>query len=257
MTNEQSATGRTRHVAFFVWAAILSLFFGVTFIGVTLLTIGMWLANQNPATTPVGDLSFFALGAIITGAGVVVQLRTPKRHLAGLQQALIGLLALTVAGVIGARDEPWVGGLLFFLMAAVLAALHPARRELFKRGAGLSAPRAVLSLLVALPALVYAANMLVLARQAGPSCFLGQCAHGDRFAEMAATTVAIVLVGLLSALKTPGWRVPAWSSGAAAIILGLASIALPDAPGSLGRVWGALAVTWGVLFVALTEREAR
>jgi hypothetical protein len=52
--------------------------------------------------------------------------------------------------------------------------------------------------------------MLDLARQAGRSCFLGQCADGDRFAEMAAPAIAILEISILAAAwpraagSTPG-----------------------------------------------------
>jgi len=249
--------GSTRRRAFFMWAAILSLVFGLLFIGVTALTIGMWVAHQDALTTPVSDLSFFALGAIIIGMGFAVQLRVPERKIAGVQQAVLGILALGVAGLIGNRVEPLVGSLVFLLAAAILVALHPARREFFKLGQGLSAPLAALSILAAVPAVVYAASMLVLARHAGPSCFFGRCPYGDRLAEMAALALAIVLVGMLAALKTQGWRVAARSAGASAVILGLVSIVLPNAPGALGPAWGALTATWGVLFVVAAEWEAR
>ncbi len=257
MSQRSIGVGSTHHRAFFIWAAILSLVFALLFIGVTALTIGLWLANQNALTTPVSDLSFFALGAIIVGIGFAVQLRAPERKIAGVQQAVLGLLALLVAGLIGNRVEPLVGSLLFLVAAAILAALHPARRTFFKLGGGLSAPLAALSILAAVPAVGYAASMLVLARSAGPSCFLGRCPYGDRLAEMAALALAIVLVGMLAALKTPGWRVAARSAGASAVILGLASILLPGAPGALGQAWGALTTTWGVLFVVAAEWEAR
>jgi hypothetical protein len=257
MSQGSIGAGSTHHRAFFIWAAILSLVFGLLFIGVTTLTIGLWLANQNALTTPVSDLSFFALGAIIVGIGFAVQLRTPERKIAGVQQAVLGLLALGVAGLIGNRIEPLVGSLLFLVAAAILAALHPARRAFFKLGGGLSAPLAALSILAAVPAVGYAASMLVLARSAGPSCFVGRCPYGDRLAEMAALALSIVLVGMLAALKTPAWRVAARSAGASAVILGLASILLPGAPGALGQAWGALTAMWGVLFVVAAEWEAR
>jgi hypothetical protein len=247
--------GSTRRRAFFIWAVILSLAFSILFIGVTALTIGLWLAHQNALTTPVSDLSFFALGAIIIGMGFAVQLRAPECKIAGVQQAVLGLLALGVAGLIGNRIEPLVGSLIFLVAAAILAALHPARRECFKLGQGLSAPLAALSMLAAVPAVGYAASMLILARHAGPSCFFGRCPYGDRLAEMAALALAVVLVGMLAALKTQGWRVAVRSAGASAVILGLASIVLPDAPGALGPAWGALTVTWGVLFVVAAEWE--
>jgi hypothetical protein len=99
--------------------------------------------------------------------------------------------------------------------------------------------------------------MLDLARSAGPSCFAGQCATGDRYAEAAALAVAVVAVGLLASLRTPGWRLAAWSAGIAATILGCASVALPDVPGSTGAPWGVVVVVWGVLVVASAEWETR
>jgi hypothetical protein len=146
---------------------------------------------------------------------------------------------------------------LFLVAAGILVALHPARRELLRLGGGPTVLLAALAILGAIPAAGYAVKMIDLARQAGPSCFLGQCARGDRFAEMAALAGAAVLVGILAALKTSGWRVSAWSAGAAALIVGAASMVLPDAPGSLGRGWGAVTVAWGVLFVGAAEWESR
>lgn len=98
--------------------------------------------------------------------------------------------------------------------------------------------------------------MLVQARQAGPSCFFGRCAYGDRLAEMAALAFAIVAVGMLASLKPAGWRFTAWSVGAAGVILGAASIMLPELPAALGRIGGMLAMAWGILFIAGAEREA-
>ncbi len=257
MEEASNSARRTRHRAFFIWATILSLLLGILFIGTTILTIGMWMAHQNTLTTPVSDLSFFALGAIIIAMGVAVQLRDPQRKIAGIQQAVLGVLALGVAGLIGNRIEPLVGALIFLLATVILALLHPARRTFFKLGAGLSTPLGALSLVAALPAIWYAISMLVLARHAGPSCFFGRCASGDRLAEMAALALAIVLVGLLAALKTAGWRGAARSAGVAAVILGVVSLVLPDAPGAVGQAWGALTAIWGVLFVVAAEWEAR
>ena len=254
----RSRTGSRRHLAFTAWAAILSLFFGVLFTGVTLLTLTLWYADPGYAeTNPVVDLGFFALGVVLIGSGFAVQLRTPERHVSGLQQALIGLAALAVAGLIGERIEPLVGALLFLLAASILVVLHPARHELLRRGARTSLLLGVAALAGAVPAGIYAAGMLTLARAAGPSCFLGECARGDRFAEMAALAVAVILVCGLAGVGTPGWRVSAWCAGAAAAIVGLASVALPQVAGSLGTPGGALAVAWGVLVMAAAERERR
>lgn len=86
---------------------------------------------------------------------------------------------------------------------------------------------------------------------------MGQCARGDRYAEIAALAVAVALVALLASARTGGWRVAALSAGVAAAILGLASVALPDVTGSVGWAWGALAVVWGVMVVAAADWRMR
>lgn len=242
-------------MAFFAGAALLSLLLGVVFVGVTALTIGLWFTSQNADTTPVVDLGFFALGGVIITTGVIVQLWAPHQRIAGLQQAALGLGALALAGLLGSRIEPLTGGIVLLLAVAGLAALHPARHMFFAVGARPSTRLAALALLAAVPAAVYAAAMLAQARQAGPSCFLGRCAYGDRFAEMAALAIAVVAVGLLAAVRTQGWRIPAWSAGAAAVIAGVTSLVWPALPASLGRPGGALAVVWGAVFIAAAHWE--
>lgn len=244
--------------AFTTWVTIVALLIGTLFVTALVLGLGTWLANPSyEETNPVVDLGFFALGGVIIGGGLVAQLRGPERHIAGLQQALLGLLALAVAGLLGNRVEPLWGGVILLGATAVAAALHPASGVLLRRSAGLSVPLAVLALVATLPAVSYAARLLVMARAAGPSCFLGQCARGDRFAEAAALAIAIVLVALLASAHTGGWRLSAWSAGVAATILGLASVALPDVAGSLGQAPGVLTVIWGLLVVGTAERQVR
>jgi len=81
--------------------------------------------------------------------------------------------------------------------------------------------------------------------------------HVQRLSWMAALAIAIVLVGLLAALRTRGWRIPAWSAGTAAAVFGLASIVFPDQRGAEGRGWGGVALAGGVLFIAVAELESR
>jgi hypothetical protein len=141
MTGVRAAQHGARRLAFTVWAAILSLFCGLVFVGLTLLTISAWLGNRgHTQTNPVVDLGFFALGAVIIGTGFAAQLRAPEHHIAGLQQAGLGLLALSLAGLLGGRIEPLMDPLLFLLAAAILVALHPAGGEFFRRGETVSSP---------------------------------------------------------------------------------------------------------------------
>jgi len=241
----------TRRMAFFLWAAVLSLAFGIGFFGLTVLVIG-WFAKPFGVFTPVSELSHGALAGIIITVGLLAQLRSPERTIAGVQQAVLGILAFLITALIGGRQEPLQASLLFLAALALLVVLHPVRGEFFKPGTGLAASLAAISVLGAIPVAIYAVNMLVQARQ-----FVGPPHHADRLAEMAATAIAIVLVGMLASLRTRGWRISAWSAGAATIVVGLASIVFPDAPGAVGRFWGTLAVGAGVLFVGLAEFAQR
>jgi hypothetical protein len=247
--------GRFRRASFVTLAATMTLVLGLIFVVVTTLTIGIWLTDPGYVeTNPVVDLGFFALGTLIIGSGFAVQLRTPTRHLAGLQQAIVGSLALALAGFLGDRVEPFAGGLVILLAALVLAALHPARGDFFKRGPGVNPPLAGLVIVAAVPVFRYADSMLAQARQAGPSCFMGQCAAGDRFVEMAALAVAVALVGWVALWRTAGWRLSAQTAGVAAIVVGLASIAWPWVPGASGTLWGLVIVAWGGAVVLSARR---
>lgn len=247
---------RSRHRGFTALIAVMTALVAVLFTATTVLTLGLWLADPAyEETNPVVDLGFFALGTVLVAGGLVTQLRTPERHLAGLQQAFLGVLALAIAGLLGGRVEPLGGGVVLLVAISLAVRLHPGRGALIRPGARLNVPVAALSVVALAPALAYAATMLDLARSAGPSCFAGQCARGDRYAEAAALSVAVVAVGLLASVRTPGWRLAAWSAGIAAAMFGCASVALPDVVGSAGATWGGAAVAWAALVVAAAEAD--
>lgn len=236
------------------WATVLTAFLGVLFTGLTGATLALWATDPAyTQTNPVVDLAFFSLGGILVTAGLASQVRAPR--IAGLQQAVVALAVLSVAGWLGGRIEPFVGPLVLLAATAPLGMLHPHRHRLLAAGVGVSRPLAGLVAVAVVPAAVYAAGMLDRARAAGVSCFLGQCAEGDRYAEAAALAVAVVAVTALAAVRTPGWRLPAWSAGAAAVALGGASLFFPGQIGALSAVWGVAAVTWGLAVVAVAEHE--
>lgn len=229
----------------------LAILVGVLFVGVTALTLAVWMLDPSTdETNPVVDLGFFALGGVLVGVGLASQLRAPERSPAGLQQALLGLGALTVAGFLGDRVEPLWAGFVLTLLTAAAAVLHPLRAELVRWPVRPIGPLVGLGLVATVPAALYAATMLGLALEAGPSCFAGQCARGDRFAEMAALAAAIVLVTLLAGAGPRGWRLSARCAGIAAGIVGIASVLLPEVAGSLGLLGGGAAVVWALLVVA-------
>jgi hypothetical protein len=239
-----------------VWAAALTVLLGLTFTGTTVVTIALWATDDGYLlTNPVVDMAFFALGGLMITVGVATQVRGAR--VVGLQQAVLALLAFSLAGAFGGRIEPFVGPLVLLVAITPLVVLHPRRRALFALGEGISGPLLAMALLAAVPAARYAASMFAAARAAGPSCFLGQCVQGDRLAEAGALALAVVLVAALAALRTPGWRLPAWCAGLAAGLLGAASWLFPAEQGALS-VWLAIgAVVWGTAFIAVAETQVR
>ena len=253
MKTSTSAASRSpsRRIAFRAWAAVLVIVFGVGFFGLTSLAIG-WFQAVEGVAGPVTELGYGALVGIILTIGLLVQLNAPEGKIAGIQQAALVTPALLIGSAIASDSQNVVPALILMPAVGILLALHPAREQFLRRGAGFSRKLMAITILGAIPLIAYALDMGAQAQD-----LVGPPHHVKRLSTMAAMAIAIVLVGLLAAFKTRGWRIPAWSAGTAAIVFGLASMAFPDDPGAVGRGWGGLALAGGVLFIAVAESEGR
>lgn len=240
---------RTRRTAFSACVVILVAVYGVGFFGLIALAIG-WFGDLEGVAGPVTELGYGALIGILLTVGLVQQLRAPERKIAGLQQAALVIPALVIGSAIASDSQNLVAALTVLPGVATLWALHPARAGFLKRGRGVSQALLGVSVLGAIPLAAYALDMGAEARNLS-----GPPHHVQRLSTMAAMAVGIVLVGLLAALRTRGWRIPAWCAGAAAIVFGLSSLVFPDHPGAPGRGWGGLAVAGGLLFIVIAEGE--
>ena len=241
----------TRRRVFTAWAAVLVVAFGVGAFGLTTLVIG-WFEDREGVAGPVTDLGYGALVGLIVTVGIAVQLRSPERKIAGLQQAFLAVPALVAGSALAADAQNLVPAAILVPTLGILLALHPARSEFVERPAAVSRPLLVISALAAVPLTAYALEMGADARDlAGPPH------HVQRLSTMAALGVAIALVCFLAALRTHGWRIPAWSAGAAAAVLGLAPVRFPNDPGAVGQAWGGLVLAGGFLFIGVAEWEAR
>ena len=138
-------------------------------------------------------------------------------------------------------------------IVAVLVALHPARHEMLRAGSGVSPTLMLIAGLSAIPLVGYALDQASKQRTA----FADPHTVLEHWTGMTALAIALPLVAILAALRTTGWRVPSWSAGGAAVVLGLASVLFPDQVSSFGTVGGGAAMVAGVLFISLAEREIR
>jgi hypothetical protein len=244
-------------------------------ISVILFVLLMWylgfglidlLGGFFPGGNVLGG-AYGALAGIIIPVGVMAQVRAPDRKIAGMQQAALGVLALALAGLIATDFYSPTGeecdcGLFYVSVlpmaafVALLVRLHPARRRFLAGGGRPGRVLAGLAGLAAVPWLLYAVQMAANQRAALPPLDAGRNGYGG-WTGASALAIGIVLVSILGSLRTEGWRIPAWSAGAAALVWGLLSTTAPTAPGSGGQIGGTLAMIWGVLLIAAAEWEAR
>lgn len=242
---------RTRRTAFKVWAAVLVVGFGLGAFGLITLGLG-WFESVEGVAGPVTDLGYGALVGIILTMGLLVQFHAPEGKIAGVQQAALVIPALLIGSALASDSQNVVVALLLVPALGILLVLHPARGEFFARSASLSPKLLAIVVFGAIPLGAYALDMGGEARD-----LVGPPHHVQRLSTMAAMSVAIVLAGGLAALRTRGWRIPAWSAGTAAVVFGLATVVFPDQRGAEGRGWGGVAIAGGVLFITVAEIERR
>lgn len=241
--------GGLRRPAFYATVVALLGLMGV-FLGDALVFLFTAWFVRDPGVHHLHDLAMVAMLWTVL-VGVVVQLHEPERRTAAMQQALLGTVAITGVNVLTGFFFPpalILGGL---LVASV--ALHPAGRAVLSvRTAGSVSYLLVgLVVLVGIPLAGYAADQYALQSSGDVHAQLGH------YADMVTYSVLVVSLGVLAGARPVGWRVPLWSAGGLAAILGVSSVMHPALASSPGSLWGGLAVLWGVGFVVAGEVSHR
>ena len=206
----------------------------------------MGMAHGTEPHHRVHDLTFgFLLSPAVVG--LLAQLRTPSRNVAGQLMALVPWIALLLAFLLATT---W----LVFAPAPVLAALtllatilHPARRDFLRSFNVARVNRVMLALVViaTVPLLAFASTNIGLQRT-----LTNDHAALGHYGFMAAFSFTVIGIGLLASVRPPGWRLTAFVAGVLPALLGLASLLYPDNDSSLGSQWAVAAIAWGVIFVA-------
>lgn len=250
---EAEATGaRRRRLAFLIISGLLGVAFALPLFGWPSLALG-WFEGGDRLPHRVHDLGYGVWAGILLAVGYLSQLRAPERRIAGFQQVALALVGQTIASALAADGPFFLFVLGFAVLTAVLGWLHPARERVLERGRP-SVPLLVLAIAAAVPLTMYALDMAELQRTGFPSDPHVEERH---WSTMAAMALSIWLVAAQAGLRTPGWRIPAWSAGLAAVVFGLSSIVFPGYPGAVGTTWGVAALLGGVVFVALAEWTSR
>jgi hypothetical protein len=249
---QRAGSSRRMRIAFKVLAAIFAAGSWGGLFGVALVLA--WIDNDEGGIHRVHFMGFGALYGVILTIGLLAQMWHAERRISAFYQILAVALAAAVAGGLAMRAY-WLIGVFVAVAWAVLLALHPNRSEVLRPARGRpSSPLAVLGVVGAVPLLWYASSTAALERN---GLTLDPHVEQDHWTTMAAMAIGIVFVGLLASLKLRGWRISAWSAGAAAFLYGLISVVYPLRPGAEGTGWGLAAMAGAVVFVGVAEWEAR
>ncbi|MDP8959750.1 MAG: hypothetical protein M3N51_11315 [Actinomycetota bacterium] len=288
--------GRVRRVAFYLLAVLFGLLLLHPEFSLTPYVVLGWFltAPEGGVSHRVHDISFGLIFAL-SFVGLVSQFRSAAQKVAPMQQVVIAIVILILVELLVNGWDPSFLPLyvMFGLPPIILALLHPARAEVFRPSVRSSTVLLAMVALVAAPLLWFAAGQIRTAAEAAAigrpifeqlegtisedaseeeweAAFRAALAeaglspetqvaveHAGHWTAMAAFAVIVIAVGLVAALRVRGWRLTAWSVGAAVAYYGLASVLTPADASSGGAMWGGLAMVWGVLFVILAERELR
>ena len=242
-----------RQIGFYIAGGLFVLLFvGMLTFVVPVLPIAItgWFSHTELAAHQIHD----TLAAILLWSalvGVLLQAVRPNRQVGGMQQSLAVLLSINAAVLLGKFSFPPI--LIFLGLAVATAVFHPARHDLLPRFDRANWPLLGLALLAAIPLLLFASEQIRLQGLHIPNDTHAEVGH---WALMGGYGIAILLLGLLAGLRPSGWRVPAWSAGLLAILMGFASLVLHGAS-ALSPLWGVLAMVWGIVFIGASERIYR
>jgi len=193
------------------------------------------------------DVGWGAVFGLVLPLGLLSQLRRPEQRIAGLQQTSLVALALALADAAGASWWYLVLAAGIAGLSAVLLVLHPARQSLLARGRHLEPTMLALAAVAAVPSVAYARRMASAQRRdLPPADAVSNGLH--HWTVMTALALLVLLLVLLAALRTSGWRIPALSASVAAGAWAISCLLAPAAAaGSAGHAWAWTALAWAVV----------
>ena len=191
-----------------------------------------------------------ALLLVLSAPPALAVARAPARSM----QPLLFLGMLAVAGLgtmaLSLTLDPFT--LPFVLLIGVLWVLRPSNEPVIPDGRP-SPVLLVLVLLASAPLLTYALGQAEFQR-------IDTVSSHDTFFHWIETSfysVAVLLLGVLAALRPAAHRLAAWCAGVGLAVLGAASLALGSYASALDTGWAAAALVGGLVFITLAEWEAR
>ena len=243
-----------RGIVFSVVSALIGLFL-LKAVGPLLLAPWTLVGPAIPDYTPElhrwhhADISAL-IGLLICGS-LLAALPRPRRSPLLTQFVLLASGILALACVYPFRPTTLIPAV---AVIALVVAAYPDRRALlsFPREGSSSRPLLALAAASAVPLLLNAwANLRLQYTD------VSQHARDNHWNGSVALALALIVAGLLTATRRPGWRALGVITGGTYLYLGATALSIPAHDGSWGLTGGVLALLGGAGYLALTALEAR
>lgn len=215
-----------------------------------LFTVVFGIVSPEQEIHAIHNVVVASLLIVLSAPPAIVVARAPGRSIT----ALVILAAVAIASIatmaLSLTLDPFT--LPFAILVGALWLLAP-RREGAMPGGRPSLIMLGLLAAAAVPLVVYALGQAELQRTDSSS----QHAAFFHWVETSFYAIAVVLVGLLAALRPVAFRMAGWMAGLALALLGGGSLLLAEYASALESPWGWAALVGGIAFVAVGEWEAR
>jgi hypothetical protein len=224
------------------------MFLIVAGVGYGLFTGVVWLLDEGQRIHRFHNVMLSSLLLVLTVPPLIAAFRAPERS----TRPLVHLAVLVFAGLatmaLALTVDPFT--LPTLVIIVVLWLLRPSREPPFPAGRP-SVLLLMLALAAAVPLAVYSFDNAQLQHTDATS----EHAEFFHWVETSFYAAAVLLLGLLAAVRPVAYRLTAWCAGLAISILGAASLALPTYASAFDTPWAWAALSGGLAFVAVAEWE--
>ncbi len=250
-----------KKLAPFYIAAVLSLLFYVMVISGLMGLIGDHGVGKDGNAHIVHHLgSSLILGLIVSG--LILMFFKKSSQIAGLQQVVATILGFVVMGFIVGDPDNYGNNVAIFDLAnlflvfpvVLLVALHPDRKRiLWPDFSKIKKSLLLLYSTILIPFFVYGFMQSIVQRNSYPPL---SDIHHQHWLAMSTVAFAIIFVGFVGALRSPGYLMPMGMSAFSLLVLGIVSVLAPHAASSLGTILGGVSILSGSIALWIFHDEA-
>ena len=278
--------GKARLISFYVLLILFALLHVTSPLPYAFLG---WFLEEGTISHRV-HLIVFGWVFVLSLVGLLAQVRRPQTKVAQMYQVLISItLFNAITMTVDRYVDPFA--IVILILPFALVALHPNRSGLLAPSIHVSKTLMALAVVAAVPLVTDAVVQFQIGAEASRIAApifedldkqtnlsdaelerlfnaevrrvtdspeqAEEAAHAGHWSAMGAFNLVLAALAIVAALRPPGWRLPAWSAGLSAVLLGVASIANPGDASAINAYWSVFAIAWGVGFILVAEVTMR